>query len=249
MDNSWFLELDGLKLLIDPWLEGVEVDFFSWFNTQWHRTSPLPYDQLPDYNAVLITQKYPDHFHKVTLKKLQPKLVIGPSSIKKEIKKVLPETEFIGMDKKNSIVSVLDIDFHFLPTRRLIDPIYDGFVLSSKNESIYLLTHGFELDQEHSTALKIVPECTLLFTPFNLYKLPFFLGGVVSPGIKSVENLCQKLSPKVVVPTHDEDKYAKGIVSKFAKIEWSAKKEDLIKYPWLENRYQAFPDYKLKKIS
>jgi hypothetical protein len=33
MDNSWYLELSRLRLLIDPWLEGTEVDFFPWFNT------------------------------------------------------------------------------------------------------------------------------------------------------------------------------------------------------------------------
>ena len=34
MDNSWFLDLGGCRLLIDPWLEGQEVDYFPWFNTQ-----------------------------------------------------------------------------------------------------------------------------------------------------------------------------------------------------------------------
>ena len=72
MDNSFFVEINGWKLLIDPWLEGTEVDFFPWFNTQWHRTPPLPYEELPAYDTVLITQKYPDHYHEKTLKKLNP---------------------------------------------------------------------------------------------------------------------------------------------------------------------------------
>ena len=56
MDNSWCLGLGGKRFLIDPWLEGVEVDYFSWFNTQWHRTPPLSYSELPAFDAVLITQ-------------------------------------------------------------------------------------------------------------------------------------------------------------------------------------------------
>ena len=36
MDNSWYLGFEGLRLLVDPWLEGTEIDFFPWFNTQWH---------------------------------------------------------------------------------------------------------------------------------------------------------------------------------------------------------------------
>lgn len=249
MDNSWFLEFEGLKLLIDPWLEGVEIDYFSWFNKQWHRTPPLDYGKVPSFDAVLITQKYPDHLHQVTLEKLQPKKVIGPKSIQKEIKKTLPNAEFIGLDKHQSKISINNIDIHFLPTRRAIDPIYDGYVLCSENESVYLLSHGFSLDEQHLSSLGNVPSCSLMFTPFNLYKLPFFLGGVVSPGIESVEKLCELIQPKVIVPTHDEDKHAEGIVSKFAKIEWSAQPEDLLKYPWLTDRYQAFSDYNLKRIS
>ena len=85
MDNSLFLEISGWKVLIDPWLEGTEVDFFGWFNTQWHRTPPLPYEQIPAFDTVLITQKYPDHFHAETLKKLNPGHIIAPGSLKENI--------------------------------------------------------------------------------------------------------------------------------------------------------------------
>ena len=88
MDNSWFVEFSGLKMLIDPWLEGTEVDFFSWFNTQWHRTTPLNYNQLPVFDIVLITQKYPDHFHATTMKKLSPKSIIAPKSLQKKAGKI-----------------------------------------------------------------------------------------------------------------------------------------------------------------
>ena len=53
------LELAGIRLVIDPWLEGTEVDYFAWFNTQWLRTPPVPYCDVPAFDAVLITQKYP----------------------------------------------------------------------------------------------------------------------------------------------------------------------------------------------
>ncbi len=86
MDNSFFIEMSGWKILIDPWLEGTEVDYFEWFNMQWHRTPPLPYSDIPDFDTVLITQKYPDHFHIKTLKKLAPKHIIGPKSLENKLK-------------------------------------------------------------------------------------------------------------------------------------------------------------------
>ena len=73
MDNSWSISLGGQRLLIDPWLHGVEVDYFAWFNKQWHRTPPIAYEDVQDFDAVLITQKYPDHFHPETLLRLKPK--------------------------------------------------------------------------------------------------------------------------------------------------------------------------------
>ena len=99
MDNTWFIEFAGLRMLIDPWLFGQEVDFFSWFNTQWHRTAPVPLAEVPDFDLVLITQKYPDHFHQETLKKLQPKLVVGPQSIENQLNKILPDSNILSFNE------------------------------------------------------------------------------------------------------------------------------------------------------
>lgn len=130
MDNTWFLEFDGMKLLIDPWLEGTEVDFFPWFNTQWHRTKPMDYANLPEYDAVLITQKYPDHFHKETLKKLKPALLIVPASIEKSIRKLLPDSTVVALGKKLAVFEKNGVEIKFYPSGRMIDPIYDAFLIS-----------------------------------------------------------------------------------------------------------------------
>ena len=89
MDNSWMLEFSGLKILIDPWLQGKEIDFFPWFNTQWHRTKPVPPGEVGQFDLVIITQKYPDHFHPETLKILNPAHILCPASIQDELKNIL----------------------------------------------------------------------------------------------------------------------------------------------------------------
>ncbi len=249
MDNSWFVEIGGWKVLIDPWLEGTEVDFFGWFNTQWHRTTPLSYDQLPAYDSVLITQKYPDHFHAETLEKLAPKSIFAPKSLQKKLKKLLPNAAVIGLDATNNKTIINNIQVTFLATTRNIDPIYDAFILDDGKESIFIATHGFQMSEKHIETLKKASPCQLLITPFNLYKLPFFLGGVVSPGLEGVEHLCEVLNPRKVIATHDEDKHAKGLVSKFAKIIRPSSKETLLKLPWLGERYQEITHYKLTQIS
>ncbi|MCB0477968.1 MAG: MBL fold metallo-hydrolase [Crocinitomicaceae bacterium] len=248
MDNSWWVDLNGVKILIDPWLVGTEVDYFGWFNTQWHRTKPISLDDLPDFDLVLITQKYPDHFHKETLQLIQPKLIVGPKSIGKSMNKILPSSQFIPFDRKIKNVGELSFNLHHLPTKRKIDPIYDALIIEDGKNAIFLATHGFALDEKNQELLSELPDFDLLLTPFNRYKLPVFLGGEVAPGIKSVEKLIHELDPKFVAATHDEDKHAKGIVSKFAKIDWSPNKDVLKENPIIGPKYLAFENYQIQTL-
>lgn len=249
MDNSWLLTIDACRLLIDPWLMGVEVDYFPWFNTQWHKTPPISIGEISDYDAVLITQKYPDHFHQETLKKLRPKKIIAPKSIEKKLRAILPETEIIGLDKKNTQTEILGVKIQFLNTSRKIDPIYDAFLLDNGKESVFLATHGFHPSPEQVENISQASPCSLLVNPFNHYELPVFLGGVVSPGLEGVEQLCKLLKPQKVVATHDEDKNAKGLVSKFAKIKTAGPEKELAKLSWLSGRLINLTDYKPTLIS
>lgn len=249
MDNSLFIEISGWKVLIDPWLEGTEIDFFGWFNTQWHRTAPLPYDQIPAFDTVLITQKYPDHFHIETLKKLKPRHIIAPKSLAKKIKNILPDASLNALDSITDQVVVNNVKVTFLPTQRKMDPIYDAFLLDDGKESVFLATHGFQTSEKAMKQIKKASACQLLINPFNFYKLPFFLGGVVSPGMDGVNHLCDVLQPKKVIATHDEDKHAKGLVSKFAKIIRPSSAEALQKIPWLSDRYQELNHYERIQIS
>ncbi len=249
MDNSWLLSINECRLLIDPWLTGVEIDFFPWFNTQWHKTPPISLDEIPDYDAVLITQKYPDHFHQETLMKLRPKKIIAPKSIEKKLRSILPETEILSLDTKNPLTELLGVKIQFYNTSRKIDPIYDAYLLDNGQESVFLATHGFRPNAEQVKKIGQASPCSLLVNPFNHYELPVFLGGVVSPGLEGVEQLCKLLQPQHVVATHDEDKNAKGLVSKFAKIKVADTEHVLSKLPWLADRIVHMTDYKPTLIS
>ena len=243
MDNSFFMNISGWKILIDPWLEGTEVDYFEWFNTQWHKTPPLSYDDIPDFDTILITQKYPDHFHPETLKKLNPKHIIGPRSLENKLKNLFPAAKIEGLDSKNNTTLIKEHKVTFLGTKRKIDPIYDAFILDDGKASVFVSTHGFHFNNKDLDLLKQTSPCHLLITPFNYYKLPFFLGGLVSPGLNGVKHLCETIDPMKVVATHDEDKHAKGIVSKFARIKRPSSSKNLTKLPWLGKRYLEVNHY------
>lgn len=243
MDNSWRIDFAGKTLLIDPWLMGVEVDYFGWFNTQWHKTKPLPPSEVEPFDLVIITQKYPDHFHPETLLKLNPSRLIVPKSIEKKVRKLLPNADVRSFVREP--MNVLDGAFqlHFLPTKRKIDPIYDALVLENGIESILLATHGYSNYPEWKSYLTKMPPITLAITPFNRYKLPVFLGGTVSPGMEAIERLIRDHAPKYIVATHDEDKHAKGLVTKFAKVTVAPSQDTIEQDKRLKQHILTINDY------
>jgi L-ascorbate metabolism protein UlaG (beta-lactamase superfamily) len=243
MDNSWWIKWEGVRFLIDPWLLGKEVDYFSWFNTQWHRTPPLPPDAWPDFDFVVITQKYPDHFHRQTLERLQPERVIGPGSIQKALRKMLPDADIRTLENPGTSLFDTGIRVHFLPTSRKVDPIYDALVLENGRESIFVSTHGYPLSAEQHLLLRQWPPVSLLLTPLNHYKLPFWLGGTVSPGVDAARHLASALSPRCMVATHDEDKWAKGLVQVFARVTKAPDPATLLGIPEFAGRYRHIDHY------
>lgn len=248
MDNSWFFEFGGLRIVIDPWLTGKEIDFFSWFNTQWHRTKPIEIAKVPTYDLVLITQKYPDHFHKETLELINPKVVICPTSIKKKLQIILPQAEVQEFNQGIKRVLNTPVSVHHLPTSRKVDPIYDALILEDGKQSLFIATHGFTSIKEWEKVLSKLPPVELLLSPFDHYQLPFFLGGTVAPGIDGLRKLSNHLNPKYVIATHDEDKHASGLVSKFARITKSPVIEELQKYPELKNKIVEINHYKAVEL-
>ena len=161
---------------------------------------------------------------------------------------MLPEAEVLKFESVLENVFETTLNLHHFPTSRKIDPIYDSFAIEDGEQTVFVSTHGHSISDRATKRLEELPKVSLLISPFNHYKLPVFLGGVVSPGMEGVSHLMEKINPKYVVATHDEDKEAKGLVSKFAKVVTSPGKDELSKMDFLKNRYLAVEDYKMKEL-
>ena len=248
MDNSWFLEIDNQKLLVDPWLVGAEVDYFKWFNKQWHRHPPMPLDNLPEYDAVIITQQYPDHFHAETLSLLSPGLVIAPGSIAQKLQEILQETAVQFMNKANPCTKLGELDIHWFESKKLLGPAFNAVAICNGTETVLLATHGFDFSNAQLDQLRKLPRIELLFTPINEYRLPFFLGGAIAPGLSGLEKLIRATGARRFVSSHDEDKHASGLVPLLAKIGKNTA-ERIKNIPYLSERYITVPDYEQHLIS
>lgn len=248
MDNSWLLEMDNQKLLIDPWLVGEEVDYFRWFNRQWHRYPPIAIDELPDYDAVIITQQYPDHFHAETLALLKPDVVIAPRSIQQKLEKTLPDANVTYMNRNNPFIRLGGLEIHWFESTKPLGPAFNAVAVSNGKETVLLATHGFAFNDAQLDLLRKLPKLELLFTPINEYRLPFFLGGSIAPGLKGLENMVKITGAVKFVSTHDEEKHASGIVPLLAKIGFKTK-DKIRNIPFLAERFLDVEGYGKMEIT
>lgn len=239
-DNSWYIGIGNLRLLVDPWLEGTEIDYFPWFNTQWHRTPPIPLEHVPPHDAVLITQKYPDHFHLQTLKLLNPRQIIAPESIIGEVKRNFPEALIFPLSKSQNIVDIQGVRLERLSSLPRLGPAFQAISVSDGVETVIFAPHG------HKPAATVdnTAPVKLLLTTFNEYKLPFFLGGTLAPGISGLQELVRAFRPNYVAATHDEDKHATGLVMRLARVRRYSH-EEIAELPELRDRLLNLTDYQM----
>ncbi|HCH61524.1 MAG TPA: hypothetical protein DFR83_01885 [Deltaproteobacteria bacterium] len=216
MDSSWWLHMGSVRMLIDPWLVGSEVDYFRWFNTQWHRTPPIEPKDLPDWDIVVITQKYPDHLHPETLRALNPTEVWAPGHTHATLKRLLPAARLV--DPRRGPLLRAHLKVRWLESTRRLDPIYEGVVFDDGTVSIVLAPHGLQVTPAHQTIFQGISPCAALVVPLRRYALPTVLGGAVAPGAGNAKALLDLVNPAQVIPTHDEDKHGSGLIPRLAHI-------------------------------
>lgn len=217
MDSSWKLTSDTYSVLIDPWLIGSEIDGFAWFNKQWHVSKPVPPDQIKDYQAILISQPFSDHCHEETLALLQSVPIYNAANARKRLLKC------ISSDRLNSIAQQTDtwtsvgpFRLNILPAPRQLKASFNGLLIAVHDCIVVYLPHGYELNAQQIACIKSFQK-RILISSFSSFRLPFFLGGTVNPGLKKSKALAKQIQANYIFQTHDEDKEASGIVKKIAK--------------------------------
>ena len=232
MDASWWFGHHNNGLLVDPWLHGPEADYATWFNTQWHRTPPLDYEALPPWTAVVITQKYADHFHAETLLRLRPTHLYVSFRVAAKVRRLLPNATVDVFSDESAQYTHGSFTLTYLPTRRRLEPFYDALYLDDGQHGVCFAPHGLDVDLDHKEAIADRPACSLLIAPYNHYRLPALLGGTVTPGLDGLKTLMKAMSPDRVCRTHDELKAHRGLIGRLARID-HVLPERIRSTPWL----------------
>ena len=219
-DHSWLLETTGLRLVVDPWLQGPEIDGFGWFHTQHLPQAAWPVDSLGPLDAIVITQPFSDHCHEETLRALPASVpILAVPAAYRRLKRIFPEgrTLFSLDGTFCSHPSLPELTLTPLPTSWW-DPTHGGLWISSEEGSVLIAPHGYR-NRSLLRALRpaMARPCTVL-APSLQYRLPFFLGGTVNLGLTNAYHLCQDVHAHAYVETHSSDKPASGVARALARI-------------------------------
>ena len=137
--NGWLVEIDSIKILIDPWLEGdLTFPLGKWFfygrlTQKWE--IPLEVD------LVLLSQGLSDHTHEPTLAKVRKDIpvICSASCVNKLEKLGFIDIRVIRPREKISFGNLLIEATAGAP----VPKTENGYILSTDNKGIYIEPHGY----------------------------------------------------------------------------------------------------------
>lgn len=205
--NSWLVELDGQRILIDPWLLGPMTFGLPTWLLALERLSPRPVP--PKLDLILLSQGLPDHTHPPSLKALdrQIPLVCPPSALE-----TVQNLGFQNIHVLNHGDSYSWGEMQIQATvGSPIGPLRqeNGYVLKSQasGHSLYYEPHGYP-----DPVLANFAPIDVVITPMSDVTLPL-LGTIIAGKTHGLE-LVAMVQPQVMLPTANPGEVrASGLLS------------------------------------
>jgi hypothetical protein len=216
-DSSWLLTCASVNLLIDPWLKGNEISGFSWFSEQWHVHPPLSVESIrKTIDYILISQPYSDHCHLETLALFSENIpiVAVPGAVPR-LRKKFPNRNIQALIESGRWLTLGNIKLAAVYHHTAFSPKFSSLLIEyAPGEQILYAPHGA------ATTIFSLPDLQIkyLLSTTTSFKLPFFLGGAVNPGIAHSIALINHFKPAFFINTHDEKKGKKGLVALLAEV-------------------------------
>ena len=193
--NSWLIELDGKRILLDPWLVGDLV-----FNNQpWLfksiKNNPQPIPENID--MILLSQGLEDHAHPPTLKELDRDLLVVASPNGAKVVKQLSYTNVTSLEHGAVFKLGEQIKIKAVPGSPIGPTLTEnGYIIKGleSGKSIYYEPHG-----NHADSLKESAPIDVIITPLVSLKLPVI--GAVIKGQETALKVCKQLNPQVILST------------------------------------------------
>ncbi|MEN9869508.1 MAG: hypothetical protein RLZZ171_491 [Cyanobacteriota bacterium] len=192
--NSWLIEIDRLRILLDPWLVGK----LTFGNQAWlfegSKNNPQPIPQNID--LILLSQGLEDHAHPPTLKELDKSIPVVASPNAAKVVKELGYTNITAL-KHHQTYQLGQVEIQAVPGSPVGPTLVEnGYIIKGleSGKNIYYEPHGY-----HSDSLQEAAPIDVIITPIINLKLPLL--GAVIKGQQTALQICQQLNPQVILAT------------------------------------------------
>lgn len=192
--NSWLIEIDGKRILLDPWLVGKLIfGNLPWlFEGKKNNPQPIP----ENIDLILLSQGLEDHAHPPTLKKLDKNIPVVASPNAAKIVRELGYKNITTLEHESSF-KLEQVEIKAIPGSPIGPTLVEnGYIIKglTSGKNIYYEPHGY-----HSESLKSEVPIDVVITPLINLKLPLL--GAVIKGQSAALKLCQWLNPQVILAT------------------------------------------------
>ena len=197
--NSWLIEIEEQRILLDPWLVGKLIFAnLPWLITGKKNNLPAIPEKI---DLILLSQGLEDHAHTATLKELDRNLPVVASPNATKIVRELGYSQVTCLDHGESFTLNNRVEIKAVPGAPIGPTLVEnGYILKglTTNKTLYYEPHGY-----HSPSLKENTPIDVIVTPITSLTLP--LVGAVIKGQKSALEVCQWLKPQVILSTAGGD--------------------------------------------
>ncbi|MGG6293867.1 MBL fold metallo-hydrolase [Leptolyngbya sp. AN02str] len=209
--NSWLIELDGQRVLLDPWLVGDVIFGKADWLFRLYRDRPLP---IPDsIDLILLSQGLEDHAHPDTLHILDKSIPVVASPNGAKVANTFGFAQVTALAHGESYVLSDRITIKAVPGSPL-GPLLteNGYLITSQQGiRLYYEPHG-----NHAPLLQQEAPVDVAITPIVNLELP--LVGPIIKGQATALQLATWLQPRYMLATAaGGDVHLEGVLSKVLK--------------------------------
>ncbi len=194
-NNSWLIELEDQRILLDPWLVGdLTFGNQNWlFKASRSHSRPIP-DAI---DLILLSQGLEDHAHPPTLNVLDRSIPVLASPNAAKVVRKLGYKQVTAIAHGESFILANRLRIQAVPGSP-IGPLLteNGYLLRglTNGSSLYYEPHGF-----HSPVLQQEDPVDVVITPLVNLEVPLL--GPILQGAKTALQVTQWLKPRVIIPT------------------------------------------------
>lgn len=192
--NSWLIEIENQRILLDPWLVGkLTFGNLPWlFEGKKNNPQPIP----ENIDLILLSQGLEDHAHPPTLKQLDKDIPVVASPNGAKVAQELGYKTVTSLEHQSTF-ELEQVTIKAVPGSPIGPTLVEnGYIISGleSGQNIYYEPHGY-----HSESLKKEGKIDVIITPLINLKLPLL--GAVIKGQETALQVCQWLNPQVILST------------------------------------------------